>query len=155
MRKRLPMLSLAVVLCLTTSFPVAVAAQELEEDVQKMVSLVVEAWDNGDPDALAGLFTEDADLRDQNDQWITGREGIHGYFQEWMAGSEGAKEVLVERGRLVSEGTAVVDVLSAVVPEGGSFWGEGTERFAVSVSVVQQRDGSWLFSSWRQCHGPR
>lgn len=155
MMKRLPILCVAAVFCMASFFPGAAGAQDFEEDLKKMVALVVEAWNAGDPEALASLFTEDADLRDQNGVWVTGRNEIHGYFEEWMAGSKGAKEVLVERGRLISEGTAVVDVLSAVVPEGGSFWGEGTERLAVSVSVVQQRDGSWLFSSWRQCHSAR
>lgn len=154
MKKRLPILCFALVSCMVALAPAA-GAQDLEEDVEKMVGLVVESWNNGDPEALAELFTEDADLRTEGGEWVTGRDEIKGYFEEWMSSSNGAKEVLVERGRLVSEATAVVDVLSAVVPEGSSFWGEGVERYAIAVSVVQQRDGSWLFSSWRQCHSAR
>lgn len=155
MKKRLPILSAVTLALLVGLVPGAAGAQSFEEGVDKMVALVVEAWDERDPKGLVNLFTEDADLRDQNGKWVTGREEIYGYFEEWMAGSEGAKEVLVERSRVVTETTAVVDVLSAVVPKGGSFWGEGTERLAISVDVLQQADGSWLFSSWRQCHSAR
>lgn len=154
MTKRLPILSITVALLLGL-VPGTAGAQEFEEDVSKVVGLVVEAWNSGDPEALASLFAEDADLRDQDGTWVTGRGEIQGYFEEWMAGSDGAKEVLVERSRRVTEQAAVVDVISGVVPKGGTFWGEETTRFTITVDVVKQQDGSWLFTSWRQCHSTR
>lgn len=139
---------LALALAVACAAP---AAASFDEEVQRMIDGVVEAWNGGDPGALAEMFTEDADLRDENGQWVVGREEIHGYFARWMEQSAGAKEVHIDRSRLIAEGAAAVDVISAVVPKGGTFWGEETQRLAVSVQVQQQRDGSWLFSSWRQC----
>lgn len=139
---------LALVLAVACAAP---AAASFDEEVQRMIDGVVEAWNGGDPGALAEMFTEDADLRDENGQWLVGREEIHGYLARWMEQSDGAKEVHIDRSRLITEGAAAVDVISAVVPKGGTFWGEETQRLAVSVQVLQQRDGSWLFSSWRQC----
>lgn len=155
MKQRLPIVTVAALTLLAGLAPAAASAQDFEEDVEKMVGLVVEAWNEGDPEALASLFTEDAELRTEEGEWVTGPNEIQGYFEEWMARTEGAKEVSVERGRLVADGVAVVDALSAVVPEGSSFWGKGVDRFAISVTVVQERDGSWLFSSWRQCESAR
>jgi uncharacterized protein (TIGR02246 family) len=153
-RKPLTVSLAALALILFAAAPPA-AAQSFDEEVREMVDLVVEAWNGGDPGALAEMFTEDADLRDQDGLWLVGREDIHGYFERWMAGSEGAKEVHVDRSRLVTEELAVVDVISGIVPKGGTFWGEETERLAITVQVARQPDGSWLFASWRQCGSAR
>lgn len=147
-----PLATLALVLCAVA--PPA-TAQSFDEEVREIVGRVVDAWNEGDPDALAEMFAEDADLRDQDGLWLVGRDDIHGYFEKWMAGREGAKEVHVDRSRLVTEELAVVDVISGIVPKGGTFWGEETERLAITVQVARQRDGSWLFASWRQCDSAR
>ena len=151
MAKNTPWTAVLVLTLIVAAYAAPAAAQSFDEEVERMIDGVVEAWNGHDPDALAEMFTEDADLRDQNGLWVVGRDEIHRYFAEWMENSDGAKEVHVDRARLIAEGAAAVDVISAVVPKGGTFWGEETQRLAVSVQVLQQPDGSWLFSSWRQC----
>lgn len=155
MKKVLVVSTVLAVALLTAAFPAPAGAQSFDEEVKTMVGMVVEAWNGGDAERLASMFTQDADLREENGRWLTGPEEIYGYFREWMAGSDGAKEVLVERSRRVTEQAAVVDVISGVVPKGGTFWGEETTRFTITVDVVKQQDGSWLFTSWRQCHSTR
>jgi len=119
-----------------------------EEDVAMMISGVEEAWNERDPGALASMFTKKADLHSRDGQWFTGPDEIAGYFEEWIASTEGpAKDIDLQRSRQLSESLAVVDVISRLRDRRGSV----VEQVFVSVVVERQLDGSWQFTAWREC----
>lgn len=122
-------------------------AGEFEEDVARMIAGVEEAWNERDPEALASMFTKKADLHSRNDEWFTGPDEITGYFEEWIAQSEGtAKDITLDRSRLISESLALVDVVSRLMRDETV-----TQEVKVSVVVERQLDGSWQFAAWREC----
>lgn len=140
-------LSLALAALLGISMAHCAQAQSFEEDVPEMVNMVLEFWNNQDPERLARLFTEKADLHSRTGKWYTGHGEIAGYFEQWMAEAEGsAKDIGVQRARQLSDNLGVVDVISSLTPPEG----ERQQTF-VSVVVERQLDGSWLFASWREC----
>ncbi|MGD2116532.1 MAG: SgcJ/EcaC family oxidoreductase [Acidobacteriota bacterium] len=132
-------------------------AQSAEEDVQEMIQRVNEAWAERDAERMGVLFAEDADVHDQDDRWIDGRGEIIEYYEEWFSEVPAASdhEVALERFRPLDDGLLQVDVIGALVPEGGSFWGKGTERYAITTVVRLERDGAWRFQTWRQCTNPK
>ena len=140
-------LSIGVAALLGVLMVVPAQAQEFEEDVPKMVNMVLEFWNEQDPERLAGMFTENADLHSRNGVWYTGQREIAGYFEEWIHEAiDDAKDIDVQRARQLTDNTGIVDVISSLTPP------EGERKLTfVSVVVERQLDGSWLFASWREC----
>ncbi len=104
-----------------------------------------EAWNDGDAEALAGLFVEDADFVNVVGLWWNRRERIrsaHDYgFRKIFAGSR--MELQKVRVRDLGGGTAVVHALwslSGQLPQAGE---EPGERMGVISFVVRQQDGGW------------
>lgn len=128
--------------------PAQVEGADFEEEVLMMVQAVEDSWNGQDPERLAGMFAKSADLNSRNGRWYTGPDEIQGYFEEWMARREGdAKEIDIDRARLLTESVAAVDVVSSLRDREGQI----TEQVTVSVTVERQLDGSWLFTTWREC----
>lgn len=83
--------------------------QEIEDRlaIMEMVAQYSHAWDNGDTDAYAALYTEDGifELNPQRaggpDRFFEGRDAIH----EWAGGSQGAQREQGTRVRHNQTGT--------------------------------------------------
>lgn len=124
--------------------------EAFDRDVERMVDRVEEAWNTGDADALADLFTSDADLRDPEGRWISGRDEIRGYLKGWMGRRDGvAKEIEVARQRRVGDDAGFVDVVSVLRDPRQR---EPVERFEVSA-LVRQEGEAWRFVAWRVTRG--
>lgn len=132
--------------------PTAAQADDFEEDVARMISGVEDAWNEGNPEALASMFTKNADLHSREGRWYTGPDEIARYFEEWMAQHEGdLKDIDLDRARLISESLALVDVTSRLLDREQTV----TEQVKVTVVVERQLDGGWQFAAWRECTAPR
>lgn len=123
------------------------AQADFEEEVGGVINRFLEAWNAGDAEKIANMFTKEADLWSRTGVWYTGRSEIAGYFSEWIsAAADDAKDIHLEAARLVNEQIALVDVISSLTPERGT-----PQRTTVTVVVERQIDGSWLFAGWREC----
>ncbi|MEJ2885803.1 SgcJ/EcaC family oxidoreductase [Actinomycetospora aeridis] len=103
------------------------------------------AWDEGDADAFADLFTDDGSMLIADDQ-LRGRDQIRAYAAEQFAGDL-AGTVLVEEPteiRTVAEGVTVAITTGGVTRPGV----ELTDGEKVRASyVLVRRDGVWKLLS--------
>lgn len=139
--------TLAALAVLLTACTSPTQAQNFEEEVPQVVERVLEAWQAQEPETLAKMFTDEADLWSRTGVWYTGPEEIQRYFEEWMETTQGnTKEIEVDRARQLSERLGIVDVISSLTPR------EGTPQTTTVNAVVElQPDGSWKFAAWREC----
>ena len=107
-------------------------------------------WNNRDAKGFASMFTDDADFRLQNGQWVTGKEAIETYWSEnvFSLMSPSAKHTTVpSRIRFLSDSIVVGDgklIISDLV--------NGLERILLDgegTMILQKRNQEWLICGIR------
>ncbi len=126
----------------------AVVGQESETEEEAIAAIVqqyVDAWNRGDLDAIAALYSEDAKLIDMTGEVASGREAIRESIakirEKYEGGTLTAEQTAV---RFVKPEIAVVDgkwSLSGVAPPEQ---GEPLPTEGLFTLVQQKIDGKWL-----------
>jgi uncharacterized protein (TIGR02246 family) len=104
------------------------------------------AWDAGDADALADLFTEDGSMLVGDDQLLS-REEIRSYLKESFAKQHKGSRLTDEpvEIKFLAEGVALAITKGGVLAEGQS---ELTPEQEVRATwVVRKQDGDWKLVS--------
>ncbi len=128
-----------------------------EEQILGLVRTYTDAWDRGDADAFASVFSEDADFRSIRLDLAFSRreiaEGHRGLFASVYMGTRLKAEVT--RIRFVRPDVAVFDVDARIFnPEGGAAQAyrvdgpsDGGFR-AHAMAVAERRFGEWKIASF-------
>jgi uncharacterized protein (TIGR02246 family) len=117
-----------------SSSPEIQAITQLDKDYEA-------AYNRGDANAVAALYTNDAEYVDEGGNVVTGRNTIEMLLAEEFATNPGAKLQIVPEGvRLLSHDVLVEKGFAAVAASDGS---EGASRY---VAVYRRRAGSWKIS---------
>lgn len=127
--------------------PVA-AAPELSADekaIHQLIDEVEKAYNAADAKAVAALFTEDAELVDEDGNVTHGRAAIEELFAAAFEAKPGAKMVIeVDSIRSIGPGLVVEDGMTTVTVSPG----EPPERSRYTVVHIKQ-DGKWRMASAR------
>lgn len=126
--------------------------QTIKELSSELVSKVDTAWNERDPDALAALFTEDADLQFYYGHMVRSRERIKKYYRDKVFPylSEGLRHVTRSyKVRALTDEVVIGDGRVDLV-----VFNEEGEEIAVQrrlkVTTVGVKDeGGWRFSAVR------
>ncbi len=108
----------------------------LTSGIRELLDWLADRWNNGDLEAYAGAWAEDADFVDSKGIHLHGREEILDNLRLGRSGfPPGTRVRVLERStRPLSPDTAVVRVK----------WGwNGGARRSISILVVQRVDGRW------------
>lgn len=130
----------------------AVAAGTVRADendlqaVRQTAKTFVEAFNNGDAHAIAALWTEDADYRDETGVFYHGREAIEqGYADFFAAQPEEKLEVSVESLRQITPDVVVEDGIAHVSPPVA-----GAPVASRYTATHVRGDGRWLLATVRE-----
>ena len=127
--------------------PVATApeASADEKAIHRLIDEVEKAYNAADTKALAGLFTDDAELVDEDGNVTHGRAAIEELFVTAFAARPGAKMSInvnsirsIGPGLVVEDGTTTVTISPSEPPE----------RSRYTVVYIKQ-DGKWRMASAR------
>ena len=99
------------------------------------------AFAQGDAQAVAAGYTDDADIVRPNQAPVVGRAAIEAFYEQMFAGAlKGvAKTTHVDRVRLVTPTVAVVDSSYTLERDEPALHARGA-----SLSVLEKRDGRWV-----------
>lgn len=127
-----------------------VAAAENAASDTNFLQAYAASWNTHDANALAALFTADADMIMGNLPRIAGRDAIRSWWQAYFsriaAGRKG--EFALVSDRVLAPGVRLVDVVSRTSGVAGS--GEKlATRLARGTWVVVKRGETWLIAAMR------
>jgi uncharacterized protein (TIGR02246 family) len=116
-------------------------------EIQNLFDDIYQAWADGDADAFAKLYTEDATVV-MPGVFNQGRDGIRGYMAAGFAGPlKGSRGVDTPRDTRVIDGqSAIVVSEGGIVPAGQDDVPEG--RTVRATWVLSKRDGQWLVAAY-------
>ena len=131
------------------STPAAAPARaEDEAAVRGNDEAFVKAFNAGDARALAATFTDDAEVIDEDNQAVEGRDAIAAHFAAGFEASPGAKIKLhTDTLKVLGPDAALARGRAEVIPTGGG--APETSRYTV---VFVKQDGRWLQASVRDEH---
>ena len=115
-------------------------------EIRETAKQFVAAFNAGDADAIAALWAENADYRDETGLSFHGRDAIRQAYADAFAATPGQKiEVLVESVRLITPDLAVEDGVAEVSPLPPGPPAEG--RY---TATHVRTDGKWRLASVRE-----
>ena len=121
---------------------------EDEKAIQAVASVFTRAYDAGDANAVAALYTEDAELMDEFGDVVEGRAALHDFYARMFQERPGTKITVVMTSlRFLGPDVAKEIGQTQVTPSGG----EPTSVCRYTVLYVKQK-GNWLYSSVREEH---
>jgi len=137
---------------LLAASPRVVAAQTSEDSlaVRALVEAYRATWNEHDSSALAGFFTQDADMIMGTDPVSLGREAIQGWWREYFARQEPERRVtiVIHAVRLIAPDIGVLNVTTTT--GGRNAQGEELpERKARGTWVVVHERDTWRISAMR------
>src|SRR6185312_4518580 len=122
---------------------------EDERAIREMIEGFARAFQQRDPKAIAGLFTEDGEAVDADGGTIRGRRALEGHYAARIDEAPGDKlETTAETIAFLAPGIARVTGRTQLTPSNGSAPISG--RFA---GIYVKRDGRWLLASVREIPG--
>jgi uncharacterized protein (TIGR02246 family) len=130
-------------------FPTMARAQQADPDLQKLVDQYQQAFNKGDANAIAAVYTTDALRIGSDGQLLTGRDAIHKAYEREFAGPLKGGKLTIRPGRTVNvsqdvrvqEGTAEVSGTSAGPMRSrylNTFVRQGGQWRAASVTIVPE-----------------
>jgi uncharacterized protein (TIGR02246 family) len=120
-----------------------------EKAIRQTREASVKAYNAGDAEALAALYTQDAEIVDEDGTATRGRAAIQKVFTEFFKENAGAKMEITEPSvHLVSPNVAIEDGASTVCDASG----EPTEHCRSLVIYIKDGD-RWLMGSARDLPG--
>lgn len=129
-----------------------------EKAIREAGAAFVRAYDAGDVGAIAALFTEDAEVIDEDGRAVQGRDAIAAHFASTFEANPGETiEIAVESIRFLGHDAAKEDGRAKLVPgkakarvgSEGELPGAVAHSGRYTVLYVRQ-DGRWLQSSVRE-----
>jgi uncharacterized protein (TIGR02246 family) len=146
MKPRLVAAMLGVVLLLSTQGWAERPKNAEEDAIQKKTEAFVAAFNKGDARTLAGLWTREGDLMDQEGHHIKGRKAIEEALGKYFAQAKGARMLIqITSLRVVKPDLALEDGTSEVVSAHGA--PPSAARF---TAVYVKEDGDWHLESLRE-----
>lgn len=130
----------------------AQASQEHAADEQLLNQVAVQftlAYNSGDAKAIAALFAPDAEMIDENDDRVIGRENIQALFADLFAARKGAT-ISIQKGLLkfLSPDVALEEGRTTLKLDPAS---PAADILKYRLLYVK-KDGKWLYSSVREEH---
>ncbi len=117
-----------------------------EQAVRQMSQRLVEAYNDGQAQAIASAFLPEGEAVDEEGNVYRGRDQVAQIFTKFFEKFPGVKMTLdVASVRVLGSGLAVEDGTRKVVTQDGK--GQATNRYTV---MYVQRDGQWLVASARE-----
>ncbi len=105
----------------------------------------VRAFNAGDAQAIADLWTEDCEYIDESGKSFNGREAIKQGYADFFAGNAGAKiRVVIDSLRLLGDQTAIEE--GRTIVESTS---SGSAEISKYTTIHVKVDGKWLMASVR------
>jgi len=124
---------------------------DLQQIVESSGEKFKKAFANRDPQALAALFTPEAEYVDSSGVVFHGRDAIEAeYIAAFEINRPGTLELELLSIRPVAEGVVVEDGLSTFTPNDPG----PSSQMRYTVTHVKQADGSWLMASVRELESP-
>lgn len=111
--------------------------------VRDLVRRYVAARESRDPQAIAALFTADADQLTSSGEWRKGRDAVVAGALASSAQTGGTRTIAIESVRWVSPGVAVADGRYEIAGGAG-----GDRRMGTSFVVVRA-DAAWRIAAIR------
>ena len=97
-----------------------------------------EAYNRGDANAVAALYTDDAEYVDEGGNVVVGRDTIELLLAEEFAGNPGGKLQIIPEGvRVLTPDVLVEKGWTAIAPT------DGSQRSSRYVAVYLKRSGNW------------
>ncbi len=142
---RMGIVSTAFLLALSALHSRTYAQNADEKAIQDAAAAFVKAFDAGDANALAALWSDDGDYVEASGQHLRGKEAILKAYQTLFKENKGLKlQILMTDLRFPAENVAFEDGLSVVIPEKGP-----SETVKYSAVHVKQ-NGQWKLASVRE-----
>lgn len=150
--KRKPLWMLALIAAASVALPgVLIAEDAALSEVRATCEMFVTAFNDGDAQAVAALWTEKGEYVDEAGQVYSGREAIEQAYAKFFADHEGAKiHVKIESLRLVSDGVAIEEGRAEVEPTP-----DGAPGSTKYVCVHNKVGRDWLMASVRDTFVPK
>ncbi len=120
---------------------------EEEKQLEALSAEFIRAFNAGDARAVAALFTTDAEIIDENDDRVRGKDAIESAYTSLFRDRPGAT-ITIKKGlvKFVSAGVAMEEGRSTVRPNAKS-----SARDVLKYQVVYvKQDGRWRFSHVRE-----
>lgn len=125
---------------------VAAGREQDEKAVRDVVARLVKAYNGGDAEAVASLFTADGELIDETGARVTGHQAIQQDFATIFEAHPKAKiSVAIDSIRFLGPTLAVEEGVSTVTYEP-----EGPAESGRYVVTYVKQDGKWLSGSARE-----
>jgi uncharacterized protein (TIGR02246 family) len=115
-----------------------------EAAVRDVVARYMAAREARDPEAVAALFTIDADQMTTSGEWRRGREAIRTGTAQSSERNPGSRRIVVERVRFVTPDVAVADGPYVIVAGGAA----ADRRMWTTLVLVRTAEG-WRISAIR------
>jgi uncharacterized protein (TIGR02246 family) len=120
--------------------PTQSAGEDFETEMRKIVKAWKEAFNNNDMDQLAGMYTEDAVMVDE-DGVIAGRAALHDAFTKFRASGASMSSITVDRAERSANIAYLTDSWTEAAPKSGG----GAEVLQGHSLVVMKHVGNkWL-----------
>jgi uncharacterized protein (TIGR02246 family) len=123
---------------------------EEHSELRARVRAYERVWNTHEAAAVAGFFTEDADMIIGNGPRVAGREAIQQWWAGYFVRIAATREATfgIESLQLISHDVALINVNSTTAgrEEAGQ---EMPTRLARGTWVMVQRSGDWLISALR------
>lgn len=139
MRKQIVVFMSAVVL----AFGTAVAGQQTDPEVQKVLDEYQQAWNSGDAKALAAVYTQEAIRIGADGQPIVGRDAIEKSFAKNFAGPWKGTELTLRAGRMATV-TPDVRLQEGTYEITGMSGGPAKGRF---LNTIVRQGNRWRIAS--------
>jgi uncharacterized protein (TIGR02246 family) len=106
---------------------------------KKLANDFIEAFNRGNADAMAALFTDDAVLYPPGEMECSGRQAIHDGFARFFRQNPGAKLTLMNSTHTPAGDNVIgTGQWTATMPNGQSIHGRYTH-------VIAKRNGKWVY----------
>ena len=115
-----------------------------EAPIREIVSKYVDARERMDPQAVASLFTSEADQLVSSGEWRKGREAVVRGAMASSRSTGGKRTITVEQVRFVTPDVAIADGRYELTGLSG-----GTTRSMWATIVVQKTSAGWRIAAIR------
>ncbi len=118
-------------------------AQTEQKAFQELIATYAEARENQNVDLLKSILTEDIDQLVSSGEWRIGKETAVQGMKRSSQVNEGNRKLTVEKARLLTPHSAVVDARYQIISP------EGETRNMWSTFIVVKEEGSWKIAGIR------
>ncbi|MBK9316452.1 MAG: SgcJ/EcaC family oxidoreductase [Acidobacteria bacterium] len=140
-------MQITIMMCLVLAsvlFTQQIAKSDDEAAIRRIVSRYVDAREKIDPQAVEGLFTEDADQLVSSGEWRKGREAVVRGTMASSRNNAGNRSITVESIRMLTPDVAIVDGRYELTGLAG-----GATRKMWTTFAMKRTEKGWRISAIR------